>query len=361
MTDEKVIVAAWRRLRKGKTKRQEVKEIEADFDNQVKFMQDMIRNTLPENEGGERRPFFTPAVYKAREVCEGGKRRVIYAPNIREQWLHHIIMRVLEPVFMRGMYRFSCGSVPGRGVHYGRNAVERFIKHSEPRAVKYFIKADIRHFYNSTRHDVLFKRLAATIKDERLLYVLRLCLGNFKKGLPLGFYISQWLANFILSDLDKMVSTCFKGYFRYMDDLVIFGANKKQLKKLLAMIKKELGGIRLRLKRNYQVCRFDYVKKSGITGRPVDFLGFRFYRNRCILRKRVLLAATRLAGRIFKRKRAGRGLNYRQAAAMVSYLGWFRWSDTYAVYLNRIKPFVNAGRLKKYISKVSKRKAAKAA
>lgn len=36
MLDEDIIRAAWKKLRKGKTKRIEVQQIEADFENEVK-------------------------------------------------------------------------------------------------------------------------------------------------------------------------------------------------------------------------------------------------------------------------------------------------------------------------------------
>lgn len=89
-----VIVAAWKKLRKGKTTRREVIKIEADFDYYVDKMQTMIRNTRP---GGDPDLQFWPEKHKARTVFEHGKEREIFCPTIWEQWVHHIVIQVLPP------------------------------------------------------------------------------------------------------------------------------------------------------------------------------------------------------------------------------------------------------------------------
>ena len=66
-------------------------------------------------------------------------------------------------------------------------------------------------------------------------------------------------------------------YIRYMDDMVIFGSNKKVLHRTRQAIsdylENELG---LSLKDNWQVFRFSYGNGKG---RDLDFMGFRFFRN----------------------------------------------------------------------------------
>ena len=52
--------------------------------------------------------------------CENGKVRVITSvPVFPDQIIHQLVIKSAESVFMRGMYRFSCGSIPKRGVHKG--------------------------------------------------------------------------------------------------------------------------------------------------------------------------------------------------------------------------------------------------
>lgn len=75
-------------------------------------------------------------------------------------------------------------------------------------------------------------------------------------GIPIGNYLSQYSGNFYLSSFDHWMKEVkhVKYYYRYMDDIVVLGSDKKELHKLLLEIKeyfrKEL---KLTVKDNWQV------------------------------------------------------------------------------------------------------------
>lgn len=357
MLDEQVIRKAYKKLRKGKTKRKEIIYIDAHLDDEVRKMREMIENTKPpEVEVPHPELAYKPRKRTPKIIFEHGKHRKIYMPEIHEQWLHHIIVLVLEPIIMATAYPYSCGSFPKRGAHYGKKQIERWLK--DTKGTRCFAKIDIRHFYDNIRIDVLMKELAIRIKDDWFLYIIQLCLKGFKKGIPLGFYISQWLANYILEPLDKMITEKLgiKKFMRYMDDMPLFASNKKTLHKAIVAIMQMLGRrFRLKLKRTYQVCKFYYQKGKRIIGRALDFMGFLFYREKTIIRKSIMLSATRLAAKMNRAKEENRGYFQKHIEAMLSYMGWFTCTDTYECYEQRIKPFVNIGRLKKIISKLKRR------
>ena len=150
-------------------------------------------------------------------------------------------------------------------------------------------------------------------------------------GLPLGFYTSQWLSNWYLTPLDHYIKQHLKAkyYMRYMDDMVIFGANKKQLhrirKEISEYLEKELG---LSLKDNWQVFRFSYMKDGIEHGRDLDYMGFRFHRNRITLRKTIMLKASRKARKISRKEKP----SIYEIRQMLSYLGWIGATDTYEFY-----------------------------
>ncbi|MBE6003723.1 MAG: RNA-directed DNA polymerase [Lachnospiraceae bacterium] len=357
MLDKSVIEKAYRKLRKGKTKRKEIQDIDRHFDEEVEKMRLMILNTKPV-------PVDHPELaYKPKRrtpkiITEKGKKRKIYMPEIHEQWLHHIIIIILEPIITATAYRYSCGSFPNRGAHYGKRRIERWIR--KGKNIRNFLKIDIRHFYDSIRLSVLMRELAIRIKDDWFLYIIEICLWGFKKGIPLGFYISQWLANYILEPLDRLINKTlgFDIFERYMDDIVIFNDNKKKLREALIKIMKMLGQrFRLKLKRNYQICKFLYIKKNEKPiGRALDYMGFLFYRDKTLMRKSIMITATRLAKRLGKAKKYDRRFYDKHLRAMISYVGWFNCTDTYNCYLEYIKPCVNIGKIKKIISKVDRRK-----
>ena len=358
MLDEDVIRKAYKKLRKGKTKRKEIQAIDADLDNEVAAMRRMIENTKPPDVPVEHPELaFKPRKHTPKIIHEHGKRRKIYMPEIHEQWLHHIIILILEPIIMATAYPFSCGSFPKRGGHFGKKQIERWIRKGE--GIRNFAKMDIRHFYDNIRLNILMRELRTRIKDEWFLYIIELCLREFKKGIPLGFYISQWLANYLLEPLDKFITETLglKKAMRYMDDITIYDNSKKKLHAAIVEIRKFIGRrFRLKLKGNYQVCKFDYEKAGKIIGRPLDFMGFVFFRGKTLIRKSIMLSASRLAKKMKRAKDAGRGYFVKHIKAMLSYKGWFDCTDTYNCYLEHIKPFIiRIGRLKKIVSKLDRR------
>ena len=84
-------------------------------------------------------------------------------------------------------------------------------------------------------------------------------------------------------------------------------------------------------------------------------MGFIFYRTKTLIRKNIMLSATRLAKKMERSKEANRGYFRRHIEAMLSYMGWFTCTDTYDCYQSRIKPYIHVGRLKKIISKIKRR------
>lgn len=357
MLDENVIRKAYKKLRKGKTKRKEIKIIDANLDAEVAAMRRMIENTKPPGVEVEHPELaYKPCKRTPKIIHEHGKTRKIYMPEIHEQWLHHIIVLILEPIITATAYPYSCGSFPKRGAHYGKKQIRRWIKSGK--GIRNFAKIDIRHFYDSIRLPILMRELRIRIKDEWFLYIIVLCLQGFKKGIPLGFYISQWLANYLLEPLDKFITETLglKKDMRYMDDVTIFDDNKKKLHRAIVEIQIFIGRrFRLKLKHNYQVCKFCYKKGERTIGRCLDFMGFLFYREKTLIRKNIMLSATRLAKHMHQAKEAGRGYFAKHIKAMLSYMGWFSCTNTYECYRENIKPFVKIGKLKKIVSKLDRR------
>ena len=178
-------------------------------------------------------------------------------------------------------------------------------------------------------------------------------------GLPIGFYTSQWLANFFLQDFDHFVKEKLKAkcYTRYVDDKQIFGSNKRKLREKLEKIKEFLSKENLSLKPNYQIFRFSYIDKDGRDkGRPLDFLGFKFFKNRTTLRKRILSNILQKACRIFNKTLKGLNISWYEATQMMSYVGYLNITDTHTWYTKYIRPRVNFGGLKRIISHNAKKK-----
>jgi len=251
MLDENIIRKAFKKLRKGKTKRKEIIAINANLDIEVAAMRKMIENTKPPDVPVDNPELaYKPCRRMPKYIFEHGKRRKIFMPEIHEQWLHHIIVLILEPIITATSYRYSCGSFPKRGAHYGKKFILKILRNGK--GIRNFGKIDIRHFYDNIRIKVLMKELSIRIRDSWFLYIIRLCLKGFRKGIPLGFYISQWLANYIMEPLDKFITETLglKKFVRYMDDMVFYDNAKKNLQRAIVKIRIFIGRrYRLKLKK----------------------------------------------------------------------------------------------------------------
>ena len=276
------------------------------------------------------------------------KVRTIIVPTAKELTVQHCVVQALKPLFYHGMYEHSYASIPGRGAHKGKKVIEKWIR-KDSKNCKYVLKMDIRHFFESVPHDKLKAKLAKHIHDDKMLDLLYKIIDVTDVGLPLGFYTSQWFSNWYLQSLDHFIKEDLQAshYIRYMDDMVVFGSNKRKLhhirEEISRYLENELGLI---LKDNWQVFRFAYKKGGKEYGRDLDFMGFRFYRNRTVLRRSIMYKATRKAKKVGSKEKPTI-FDIRQ---MLSYLGWLGCTDTYGVYLKYIKPYVSFQKYKRRMS-----------
>lgn len=324
---------------------------------------------------------FVPPPHRKQKINEHncGKEREIIKPEYKyEQVVHHCIIKILQPIVIRGLYEHALGSIPNKGAHSGKKTIEKWIRGYKGKKF-YILKGDVRHCFRTEDIHVIESKLGEVIKDEAFLDLCAVVLESeaewitpefdniddwtdteYLCGLPLGFVTSQWFTQLNFKRFDHMIMEDWHKvysvdhYMRYMDDIVIFSRNKKQLHRLKDKIEAYLQTeMHQKLKGNWQVFRFEYTdRKTGkVRGRAIDFMGFVFHRNRTTMRKTILLRSTRKARRIAKKER----ITWYDACAMLSYIGWYDDTDTYDYYERSIKPLVNVRQLKKIVSRHSKK------
>lgn len=285
-----------------------------------------------------------------REIYDGisRKKRYIFVPSVRENVVQHAVVQVLDKYLSKGTYEHCYAAIKGRGQHKAKKYVEKWVR-KHPKDCRYYLKMDIKQYFPSVPQKILIEKLEHKVRDHRTIQLIKDILATSDEGIPLGYYISQWFANFYLQELDHTISE-FPGkkmYIRWMDDMVIFSGNKRRLHRYKNDIEAELEKIGLRLKDNWRIERFDH--KDG--GCFLDFMGFRFYREKTTLRRSIFLRMCRKARRMHKKEKPTL-FECRQA---LSYLGWIKDSDTYGAYLEYVKPFVNYQQIKRRISRHDRR------
>jgi len=330
------IKTAIHKASEGKRDHKYVKRVLDDVEYYATSVRQLLLNTN-----------YKPSPYSIKRIYDGSsnKERVIYKPNFYpDQIIHWALMLQIQPIVMKGMYEYNCGSVPGRGSGYGQKALRHWLD-TDKKNTKYCLKMDISKFYPSIDNDTLKRMFRKKIKDRDCLWLIDTIIDS-AQGLPIGNYTSQWFSNFFLEGLDHYIKESLGAfyYIRYVDDLVILGSNKRKLHAMRKSISEYLNSIKLSLKGNWQVFRIDK--------RDIDFLGMRFYRNKTILRKRNSL---RMRRRMKKIKRKGR-LCYRDACAIVSYWGWLKHTNSYKFYHDVIKQTATLKKAKGVISKYARKR-----
>ena len=327
---EDVIKKAFKRMRKGKTKRKDFQMAEENLDTWVKKIQEIILNTKPDGWQTDPQKRFKPVKHNPVIIKEFGKTRVVYVPTMVELWIQHVIVMILEPIIAGSSYPMSFSSFPGRGSLKGQRAIRRWIESGK--GIRNFAQADIRHFYSHIQYKIVRKKLERRVKDSFFLHLIDVCMTYFPKEMPLGFYLSQWLANFMLQELDYDIKCKLKiaHHVRYMDNYTLADDNKKKLHQALLYIRQALGKMRLRMKNDWQVFRFEYTKKNGKkTGRCVSAMGWLFYRSKVLIRKHILLHVERIARKLHKKEENGQRFPLGLCRGFVSLLGWITHSETY--------------------------------
>jgi RNA-directed DNA polymerase len=215
---------------------------------------------------------YEPGTYRCFNVYEP-KERYICSVDFRDQVVHHALCRVLEPLFEKWFIFDSYACRKDKGAHRAIRRVKGWSKKAS-----YFLKADVRKFFESVDHEVLKNLLCQKIKDQKLLTLMEQIIDNPVpgyqpgKGLAIGNLTSQWWANFYLDPLDHYVKDkCgVKYYIRYMDDVVILGQDKAELHLIKVNIRKFLNeNLKLELKEKGS---FIAPLSEGI-----PFLGFRIF------------------------------------------------------------------------------------
>lgn len=222
--------------------------------------------------------------YRNKIDGSSGKVRRIGIQNIKQQLYDYIAVEGLEPILKRiGEYQYA--SIPGRGTTKGKEVISRWIK---DRKAKYFVKLDVEKCFESIDHEKLMRFLESRIANNTLLSLIRTLIESFECGLSIGSYLSQYLCNLYMSilyhhikeDLFKIRRgkrvNLVKFCMIYMDDILMIGAQKRDMSVAVKSVIRKANEIGLKIKDNFQI--------KPIDGNCIDMLGFKIYRTHTEIR-----------------------------------------------------------------------------
>ena len=219
---------------------------------------------------------YQPQSYYCFTVTDP-KERVIQALHFRDRVVQHclcdeILSKLIEPKLI---YDNAACRV-GKGTHFAMNRLSSFMReHYQKYGCQgYFLKYDIRKYFDSIDHEVLKQRLVGLKMETELLLFLYRIIDGYEtapgKGLPLGNQSSQWFALYYLDGMDRLIKEKLRihGYTRYMDDGVMIHPDREYLRECLTQMREKAEEIKLELNEKTQITPISC---------GVGFLGFHFY------------------------------------------------------------------------------------
>ena len=268
---------------------------------------------------------FRTSEYESFTIFEPKERLIKRLPYYPDRIVHHAIMNVLEPIWVSVFTYNTYSCIKGRGIEGCAKRTRKIINSYKGKSL-YCLKIDIRKYYPSIDHEVLKNIVRRKIKDNDLLWLIDEIIDS-SDGLPIGNYLSQYLANLNLAYFMHWVNEVLKlDAVVYADDICFFADSKETLRLCFVQIEKYLSEkLRLTVKDNWQifpVAMNRYDKK----GRAVDYVGYKFYRKQTLIRKTTKRNFCRAVSELKKRTPAPEPMAFKQT--ICPWLGWAKHSDS---------------------------------
>lgn len=204
----------------------------------------------------------------------GGGQRELGIPTVLDRLIQQALLQVLQPIFDPGFSDHSYGFRPGRCAHDAVHRARRYIQEGR----HWVVDVDLERFFDRVNHDVLMGKLGKRIADKRVLRLIRSYLEaglmvngvvmERYEGTPQGGPLSPLLANVFLDEVDKELEKRGHAFVRYADDGNVYVRSKRAGERVMALLRRLYGRLRLRL---------NELKSAVARVWDRKFLGFSFW------------------------------------------------------------------------------------
>lgn len=227
------LLVAWKKFRKGKQSKPDVFNFEMDLENNLFELHNLLISGK-----------WNPSPYKEFLIYDPKLRKISKA-SVQDRILYQAVYQTLYQIFDSTFIFHSYSSRNFKGIYAGIFSLEKYInKISKNYTFScHILKCDIKKFFDSVDHNILFNLTSKKITDPNFLLLIKQIIYSFEKttgkGLPLGNVTSQIFSNIYLNELDQYIKHNLKAkyYVRYCDDFVIVSDSRLFLVDCLGKIK----------------------------------------------------------------------------------------------------------------------------
>lgn len=215
------------------------------------------------------------------------KPRTITALQFRDRIVQHAIYSILYPIFNKTFMPNSYACRKGYGSHRTSRDVQARMRKSTG---GWYLKTDFSKYFHRIDRHILWKQIERKVGCYKTLSLIEKFIPRTGVGLNIGELLSQLFANVIGNVIDHFIKheLKIKYFFRYMDDIVIFGETKEHLSAV---------------KQNLQV----FCEDMGLTfskwfihpiSSGINFVGYRIWSTHKLIRKDSINRAKRKLRRL---------------------------------------------------------------
>lgn len=278
---------------------------------------------------------YTPGEYKERIIYEP-KKRLIKAAPYRDRVVHQwYVGNFIKPVFGPAFIFDTYACLEGKGTHMAAKRVQDNLYRAQLMwPDPYVFKGDIRDYYASIFHYIIYNIIASKIVDPKVLWLTKTILESVPDpGIPVGSYTSQWFANLVLHQLDMYAKheLGVKFHVRYMDDWTMILPDKETAKYVLDKVAKFLAdNLRLELNSKTQIL----PAKNG-----VNFCGYKIKATHMKVRNDCKRKFKRKLRRFRVKLKNGEMTGKQFSQVLNSTLGHIRHADSYQLVNKILRQF----------------------